>query len=73
VRCVVGAALSLIFSYVVENRVPAAGDGYDLWHAVLGSTADAFMTCDARLARNLSRIPVDDFHVVTSLAPLLAG
>ena len=44
VRGVVGATLSLLFSQVVEKSDPDARDGYDLWHALLASTADVFIT-----------------------------
>jgi hypothetical protein len=71
VRGVVGATLSLLFSQVVEKSDPDAGDGYDLWHALLASTADVFITRDGRLAKRLSRIPMDDFRVVSSISPLL--
>jgi len=72
VRLSVGVALSLVFSQVVEGRDPDRGDGYDMWHAVLGSTADAFLTLDGRLAGHLQRIPgVPAFRVVRSLRDLL--
>jgi hypothetical protein len=72
VRLSVGVALSLVFSQVVEGRDPHRGDGYDMWHAVLGSTADVFLTLDERLAGHLERIPrVTGFRVVRSLRELL--
>lgn len=73
VRLSVGAMLSLVFSQVVEGREPHRGDGYDLWHAVLASVADVFVTFDERLAGNLVRVPMDGFRVVTSLPALLTG
>jgi hypothetical protein len=72
VRLAVGVALSLVFSQVVEGCAPAHGDGYDMWHAVLGSAADRFVTCDQRFAGHLARIPgVDGFRVFASMRDLL--
>jgi len=71
----VGAAMSLVFAQVVgdgvQSREPKGGDAYDLWHALLASIADVFVTADTRLAGQLTRVPVDGFRVVTSLRALL--
>lgn len=73
VRFCVGAAMSLVHSQVVGGRHPDFGDGYDLWHAVLASVADVFVTLDERLADHLARaFPVDSFRVVRSIPELLA-
>jgi hypothetical protein len=47
-------------------------DGYDLWHATLGSTAEVFVTFDQRLSDHLERIPnLAGFRVVRSVTELL--
>ena len=76
VRLAVGAVISIIHSQVIgdgdgHSRQPALGDSYDLWHALLASAADVFVTRDGRLAKSLERIPIEDFRVVTSLRALL--
>ncbi len=78
VRLCVGVVLSQIFSQTVgtpphpEFRTPAASDAYDVWHAILASTADVFLTLDGHLAKHIKRIPdLDGFRVVTSVAELL--
>jgi len=73
VRLCVGAAMSLVFSEVVEERKPRLSDAYDLWHAIMASVADVFVTRDEGLASLLARVPVDGFRVVTSLHTLLAN
>jgi len=73
VRFVVGYTMSLIYSQVIQGRAPDFGDKYDLWHATLASTADVFVTGDAKVAEHLARIPgVEGFRVVKSLGELLA-
>jgi len=74
----VGAVMSMIYSQVIgesggQPRQAALGDTYDLWHALLASTADVFVTCDERLAKSLKRVPIDGFRVVTSLKEVLGG
>ncbi len=71
VRLYVGAAKSLVYSQMVEGRQPDFSDGYDLWHAILASVADVFLTFDKRLAEHVARVPVDGFRVITSLRELL--
>jgi hypothetical protein len=71
VRLAVGAALSLVFSQVIERRKPDLGDGYDQWHAIQASAVEVFVTRDTRLARHLMRVPILDFRVLTSLRELL--
>jgi hypothetical protein len=78
VRFWVGTALSLMCVQVVgvdqtQVRLPHRNDGYDLWHAVLGSTADVFVTFDRRLAGHVEAVPgVPGFRVVRSVKDLLA-
>jgi hypothetical protein len=67
IRLCVGVAKSLVYSQVVNRRRPDLGDGYDLWHVVLSSVADVFLTFDQRLAGHLERVPVNGFRVVTSV------
>jgi len=75
VRLAVGALMSLIFAQIVgeglQSRTPQRGDAYDLWHAILASGADVFVTYDERLAGLLRRVPVDDFRVFSSIPELL--
>jgi len=74
VRLFVGTVMSLIYSQVVDGRQPDFGDGYDLWHVILASVADVFVTGDRRLAGHLTRIPAaDGFRVVSSLRELLGS
>ena len=57
--------MSLVFAQVIgdgrQSRQPQQGDGYDMWHAVLASAADIFVTRDDRLevagARSGRRLP----------------
>ncbi len=56
---------------MVEGRQPDWEDGYDLWHTILGSVADVFVTFDKRLADHLVRVPVEGFRVARSLRELL--
>jgi hypothetical protein len=79
VRFCVGVALSQIYSQTIgepgqrEPRQAARNDGYDIWHAILASTADLFVTFDQRLAEHVERIPgLEGFRVVRSLAALLS-
>jgi hypothetical protein len=74
----VGTALSLMYAQVVgvdqtQVRLPNRNDGYDLLHAVLGSTADIFVTFDRRLAGHVEAVPgVPGYRVVRSVKDLLA-
>jgi hypothetical protein len=72
VALAVGANLSLIYSHHFENRTPAPGDSRDILHAVVASTAEAFVTNDGRLETALARIPIDGFRVM-SLQAFLKG
>jgi hypothetical protein len=77
VRLCVGVALSQIYSQTIgqpggEPREPERSDGYDIWHAVLASTADILVTFDKRFADHVARIPgLGGFRVARSLAELL--
>jgi len=75
VRLVIGATLSMIFAQIVgdgdQSRKARRGDGYDLWHALLASCADIFVTGDGALANQLRRVPMGDFRVATSIRELL--
>jgi hypothetical protein len=80
VRLCLGVALSQIHTQLVgtpghrELRQPARSDGYDVWHAIMASTADVFLTFDDRLADHVERIPgLDRFCVLRSLEELLAA
>jgi hypothetical protein len=66
----VGALQSMVYALSVEGRAPRIGDGYDLWHALLASAADVFVTQDGELKRRLNRIPIADFSVVGSVWPI---
>lgn len=75
VRLSVGALMSFTFSLIVGDglrpRQPSRSDYYDLWHALLASVADVFVTRDERLAKSLARVPADGFRVVTSLGAIV--
>lgn len=72
VRLAVGVALSLVFAQVVEGRAPDPSAGYDMWHAVLGSTANVFVTHDKAFAGHLARVPDVEGFRVRPLKTLLA-
>lgn len=72
VRSCVGAVKSLVYSQVANGRQPDLGDWHDVWHAILASVADVFVTRDKRLAEVLGRVPSNDCRVITSLDELLA-
>ncbi len=71
VRLSVMTALGQIYSQEVLGRAARPSDGYDLWHATLGSAADVFVTSDGDFADHLQRIPLDGFRVVRSIGELL--
>lgn len=52
-----GQRYSEVFGTQGQPRKPDRGDGYDLWHAVLASTAHVFVTFDERLADHVEQIP----------------
>jgi hypothetical protein len=76
VRFCVGALIAYIFSTTVgyqgQPRAPIDSDQYDLWHAIMASTADACVTYDGDFAKSLRRVPLDGFSVFSSLSDLLA-
>ncbi|MDF0673098.1 MAG: hypothetical protein P0120_01975 [Nitrospira sp.] len=61
----VGANLSLTYAHQFENRVPKSGDSRDILHAIIGSSADVFVTDDGELRRVLNRVPVDGFRAIS--------
>lgn len=61
----VGANLSLMYSHHLEGRAPKPGDSRDILHAIVASTADVFITNDGPLQTILSRVPADDFKVMS--------
>ena len=75
VRAWVNALAAYIFDITVgkerQPRAPRWGDGYDMWHVISGSTADAFVTYDGRLIELLNRLPIKGFSVLPSIAALL--
>ena len=80
VRLCVGVAKSQMFSQIIgtrgqpDVRRPNRADGYDVWHAILASTADVFVTLDGRLADHIERIPdVGTVRVIRSVKALLAA
>jgi hypothetical protein len=54
-----------------QTRETDRGADFDLWHVLLASAADIFLTGDRALASNLRRVRVENFTVVTSLRELL--
>jgi hypothetical protein len=66
--------MSLVHAQICDDRAPDFGDGYDLWHTILASTADVFVTREQRLHDHVARVPgVSGFRVVKSLAAALGG
>ena len=76
-RLCVGVSHSQIYSQVIgtpgqpDLRRPDAGDGYDVWHAILATTAEVFLTLDGRLADHAEGVPDVAFRVVRSAGGLL--
>jgi hypothetical protein len=76
VRMGVGVNLSLAYAETFEGRAPDMGDSRDQQHAVLASTADVFVTQDARLTALLSRVPMSGLQIMdlsAFLGTLIAG
>ena len=75
VRACVNTLAAYIFDITVggerQPRAPKWGDGYDMWHVISASTADAFVTYDGRLVDLLDRLPLADLSVLRSIAELL--
>jgi hypothetical protein len=77
VRLCVGVSKSQIYAQLVgtpgqpDLRRPARSDGYDVWHAILASTAEVFLTLDSRLADHVERVPDVGVRVTTSVRDLL--
>lgn len=77
VRLCVGVSTSQMYAQVIgtpgsrDLRRPDSGDGYDVWHAILASTADVFVTLDGRLADHVEIIPSVGIRVVRSIKDLL--
>jgi hypothetical protein len=68
VRLAVGTAMSIHHKQIWAGRVADFGDGFDIWHALLASTADIFVTGDQRLYEHVARIPnVPGFQAARSL------
>jgi len=75
VRAWVNALAAYIFDITIgrelQPRAPKWGDGYDLWHIISASTADAFVTYDGRLVELLNRLPIEGFSIFPSIRALL--
>ena len=78
VRLCVGVCQSQIYAQVVgtpgqpDVRRPDPADGYDVWHAILASTGQVFLTLDRRLAADVERVPDIGVRVARSAGDLLA-
>lgn len=76
VRLCAGVLAVYIFGTTVgcqgQPRMPVRSDQYDLWHAIMASTADAFVTYDRNFAKLLRLVPLDGFSVYSSISTLLA-
>jgi hypothetical protein len=76
VRFFVNPVVAYVFDITIgkelQPRAPKRGDAYDFWHIISASTADAFVTYDARLVELLTRLPIDGFRVFPSIPALLA-
>jgi len=56
-----------------DRRQPERSKGYDIWHAILASTADCLVTFDERFANDVERIPgLGGFRVVRTLAEVIS-
>lgn len=64
VQMCIGAHLSLGYAQTREGQGVSQGDWHDMQHAELASAADVFVTQDAKLAKNLNRIGIQDFEVM---------
>jgi hypothetical protein len=71
VKLAAGGGMSLVFALAAEGRQAQASDVYDLWHAIMASAADVFVTYDERLLKLLARVPIERLRVVGSVAALL--
>jgi hypothetical protein len=76
VRLYVNALVAYVFDITIgkdlQPRTPKRGDGYDFWHIISASTADAFVTYDDGLFKLLMRLPVEGFRVFPSIPALLS-
>ena len=76
IRLAAGVSLAQMYAELVgtqgQPRKPDRKDGYDLWHAILASTANLFVTFDTRLADHVERIPdLSTPRVIRSVRELL--
>jgi hypothetical protein len=75
IRLCVNAIVAYVFGITIGNtrqpRAPKWGDDYDLWHIILASTAETFVTYDDRLFKLLTRLPVEGFGIFPSISALL--
>jgi hypothetical protein len=76
IRLAAGVSLAQMYAELVgsqgQPRKPDRKDGYDLWHAILASTANLFVTFDKRLADHVERIPdLQTPRIVRSIKELL--
>jgi hypothetical protein len=73
IRACVNTLAAYIFDITIgkerQPRAPRLGDGYDMWHVISASTADAFVTYDGRLVDLLNRLPVNGFSVFHQSPP----
>jgi len=49
----------------VQTRTPKPGDFYDVWHGILASACDVFVTADQDLLAALQSVPSEGFRAVT--------
>ena len=77
-RLCVGVCQSQIYAQLIsmsgqpDLRRPGRADGYDVWHAILASTTEVFLTLDRRLADHVERVPDIGVRVARSVGDLLA-
>ena len=72
VAVAVGAHLSLLYGHHFDGHAPSPGDSRDTLHPVLASAGQVFVTNDGKLEQILSRLQIEDFHVM-NLRNLLDG
>jgi hypothetical protein len=70
-RLAIAAMIARSFAVIVEGGKFHRNDGYDMWHAVSAAPADTFVTFDRKLRSAIAIMPIESFHVVSSVRELL--
>ena len=59
------ASAALVYAQTFEGRTPKVSDSRDLMHAMVSTKAKTFVTDDTPLRNILSRVPMDDYEVMS--------